>query len=499
MSSATLTRARARAGATVGTAGLLLASSLVLAPAAVAATAPSCSAFNDPVYQAVNPSNGASLTTPWSGEIDKAQDDGFTDDQGVAFKASTTPGTDLVPVHRMYRSSPQDYIYTRSTTELLSAVKLFGYDDQGTTFYVSRVPADCLQPVQRYRKGTKHRLAASAAARTALVEDGWAYENVAFYAAPGTGEAAPDEPSTPVTPPPAPAPSTGDSFSFAVVPDTQNEVLVASDPRLTNRNKWLAAQRDLAFVTQTGDLVNWDTPDHRQMAMAKKSMDVLEDAGIPYSISVGNHDTEATGVGGSARDPQNTYQLQRDTSTFNSYFKASDFGAVAGAYESGKVDNVYSTYSAGGYQWMMLNLEFCARPGVVEWAKKVVAAHPDHNVLISTHSYQNGGGGIDGSNQGYGDTSGQELFDQLVSQYPNVKMVFSGHVGLAERARVDTGKNGNKIYSFLTTMHDGVTNPVRMFDVDPASGTVKTRIYAPYTNKTWDSYTQTLTGVQFVK
>ena len=136
---------------------------------------------------------------------------------------------------------------------------------------------------------------------------------------------------------------------------------------------------------------------------------------------------------------------------------------------------------------------------MVAWAKKVVAAHPDHNVLISTHSYQNGGGGIDGSNQGYGDTSGQQLFDQLVSQYPNIKMVFSGHVGLAQRARVDTGRNGNKIYSFLTTMHDPVTNPVRMFDVDPANGTVKTRIYAPLTGTTWGTYTQTLTGVQFVR
>ncbi|MBP2416491.1 metallophosphoesterase [Microlunatus capsulatus] len=452
----------------------------------------------------VKPSNGASLTTPWAGEATKAAAAGFTDNQGVSFKASTEPGPGLVAVKRMYRSLPQDYIFTRSTTELVSAAKLFGYRDQGTTFYVSKVKADCLQPVERFRKGTRHRLAAGAADRSALLAAGWKYENVAFYAAPAGTTSAPP-PTTPAPPPPTPAkppvtsPVSNGAFSFAVVPDTQNEVLVSGDPRLTNRNQWLVKQKNLAFVAQTGDLVNWDTPDHRQMAAAKRSMDVLEDAGVPYTVSVGNHDTMATGVGGSARDPKNTYRLQRDTTTLNSYFKASDFGSVAGAYESGKVDNVFTTHTAGGLKWMVLSLEFCPRPGVVAWAKKVVAAHPDHNVLISTHSYQNGGGGIDGSNQGYGDTSGQQLFDQLVSQYPNIKMVFSGHVGLAQRARVDTGRNGNKIYSFLTTMHDPVTNPVRMFDVDPANGTVKTRIYAPLTGTTWGTYSQTLTGVQFVR
>ncbi len=277
------------------------------------------------------------------------------------------------------------------------------------------------------------------------------------------------------------------------------EVLKPGDPRMTNRTMWLAKQSGLAFVDHTGDVVNWDTDDHAQMKVAKTAMDVLHDKGIPYSLSIGNHDTEATGVGGSARDPKNTYKLQRDTSTFNAYFDADDYTDVGGAYEKGKVDNTYSLYSAGGLKWMVLNLEFCARPGAVSWAKKVVADHPDYNVIVSTHSYLDGSGNIDGSNQGYGDTSGQKLYDQLVSQYPNVKMVFSGHVGYAEKARVDTGKNGNKIYSFLTTMHDAKTNPVRMLKVDTSTGTVQTYIYAPYTNQTWSEYSETVSGLDLVR
>ncbi|WP_375429799.1 metallophosphoesterase [uncultured Friedmanniella sp.] len=488
-------RRRLRSGCVLGTAGLLVTAGLVLSLATVAAaTAPSCSAFSEPVYRVVNPTTAVSLVTRSAGEATKAVSYGFTD-QGTAFLAASSSGTGLVPVHRMYRPATGDYLATKSTTELVSATQKYGYVDQGISFYASAVKADCLQPVQRYRKDGKHRLVTTDADRAALVAAGWTYENVAFYAAPATSSPAP---APAPEPEPTPSPSTGSTFSFAVMPDTQLEVLSGTDTRMVNRANWLVKQK-VSFVAHTGDMVNWDTPDHSQMAIAKKSMDVLHKAGIPYTVAIGNHDTEATGVGGSARDPSNTYQLQRDTSTFNSYFKASDFGGVAGAYEKNKIDNVYSTYSAGGYQWLVLSLEFCARPGAVTWAKQVVAAHPDHNVLIATHSYLNGNGDIDSSNQGYGDTSGRQLYDQLVSQYPNVKMVFSGHVGLAEKARVDTGRNGNKIYSFLTTMHDGTTNPVRMFDVDTAAGTVKTRIYAPYTGKTWTEYSQTLTGVTLVK
>lgn len=476
---------RLRSGAVLGTAGLLVTAGLVLAPASVAVAAtPSCSSFDDPVYRVVAPSTSASLVTTSASEAAGAADLGFTDNQGAVFQASTAAGTGLVPVHRMYRAATGDYLATKSATELVSAAANYGYVDQGVSFYASATKQDCLQQVARYRKKGHHRLASGDADRAALVADGWTYENVAFYAAP-VG-------STPVPTP------TGGTFSFAVMPDTQLEVLSSTDTRMTNRASWLVKQK-VSFVAHTGDMVNWDTPDHSQMAIAKKAMDVLHDGGVPYTVAIGNHDTEATGVGGSARDPKNTRALQRDTSTINSYFKASDLGGVSGSYEPGKIDNVYATYSAGGYKWMVLSLEFCARPGVVAWAKQVVASHPDENVLIATHSYLDGSGNLDPSNQGYGDTSGQQLYDQLVSQYPNVKMVFSGHVGVAEKARVDTGKNGNTIYSFLTTMHDSTTNPVRMFDVDTATGTIKTRIYAPYTDKTWSEYTQTLTGVTLVR
>ena len=43
----------------------------------------------------------------------------------------------------------------------------------------------------------------------------------------------------------------------------------------------------------------------------------------------------------------------------------------------------------------MLNLELWPRHPVISWAREVIAAHPNHNVIIVTHSYLNGGGGIE--------------------------------------------------------------------------------------------------------
>jgi Calcineurin-like phosphoesterase len=280
------------------------------------------------------------------------------------------------------------------------------------------------------------------------------------------------------------------TFTFAMIPDTQQEVLRANDTRFINRTRWLVKQKsalDLRFVGHTGDVVNWDTSDHSQMKVASAALKPLEAAHIPYTLSIGNHDTQATKSPGGARDPRRTRALQRDTTVFNDYFNAGRYTSVAGAYERGKVDNLYTTYNAGGVKWMVLVLELWPRRGVVSWAKKVVASHKHYNVIITTHSYLNGGTRIY-TKSGYGDTSPKYLYKNLVSKYANIKFVFCGHAGIAAH-RVDHGVHGNKIFTFEQTFHSNTTNPVRLITVNTKTGTVKSRIYAPFTHHTYTKYT----------
>ena len=104
----------------------------------------------------------------------------------------------------------------------------------------------------------------------------------------------------------------------------------------------------------------------------------------------------------------------RDTSAYNKYFPVSRFSDLEGTFEAGKIDNAYRSFSAGGVDWLVLNLELWPRKEVVTWAKSVVASHPDENVMVLTHAYLEANGSISQSNGGYGATSPQYLYDNLI-------------------------------------------------------------------------------------
>ena len=288
------------------------------------------------------------------------------------------------------------------------------------------------------------------------------------------------------------------AFTIAVIPDTQNEVF-GSDQRLANRTQWLVDNRsalNLAFVVHTGDMVNWDTPDHAQFALARSAMDRLTAAGIPWIPAIGNHDTAAVCPGGSACPNQSAHDNLRRTGTFNQYFPVTGFPAVGGVFEAGKLDNAWSTFVAGDQNWLVLNLELWPRKPVISWAGAVIAAHPYDNVIIATHSFLNGGAGIEQGNGGYGDTGPQYLYDSLVRPFANVKLVFSGHVGTAG-SRTDVRPDGSKVVSVLGTFHSNDTNPTQLMTVDTAAGTISTRFYGPANGATWPQYGLSVSGMRW--
>ncbi|WP_244237388.1 metallophosphoesterase [Corallococcus llansteffanensis] len=453
---------------------------------ASAESALDCAALSAPVYHRIKASTGDSLYTHNANEAANAATTyGYTDDRGVAFKAATITGTGLSPVYRIYSPSRGEHFWTLDATEKQDLVSTGGYTtDEGVGFYASKTADPCLVPVYRYSNTTlrKHRFAITAAERSSLSAAGWVDEGIKLYAAPTT---------------PAPVDT---KFTFVVIPDTQNEV-VSNSTLIDHRMQWLVDNRsalDLRFVTQTGDMMNWDTPDHIQYVRASNALKKLDDARIPYALAIGNHDSAATCPGGSAC-PGNVNANLRNTTTFNTYFPVSRFQALAGVYETGKCDNAYHTFTAGGLNWLVLNLELWARTGAVDWAKTVIAAHPRHNVIVITHSHQTSSGGIEQGNGGYGNNSPQYVFNNALKLYPNVKFIFSGHVGSAAYSEV-TGDQGNKIYQLLTTYHDASTNPTRLIEVDTAANTFSTRVYSPYTNaEKADGSKFTISNVSWVR
>jgi hypothetical protein len=512
----------------LGTAAVAVAGSVLVASPAVATAADECAALSTPIYRTINPRTGAQLLTRWQNEaIGSSRTYGFTEDRGVFGYASRT-GADT-QVMRAFNSRTGDFLWVASPSEI-AAAEASGYVVQGLSFYARTTASGCTVAVHRFVKGARTRNAWAGSEQASLVAAGWTDAGASFYLNPGrtasaspsptptptastapatpkptptTASAAPTTPGAPASTTPSatatPTPATpakpdqaaasDSTFSIAVIGDTQGETNRTSDARFANRTQWLVDNRSavgLDYVLHTGDMVNWGWLDPVQYKVATAAMGKLATAGIPYSVSIGNHDTAVVGVGGAAYAPTEackaargaarckTSQLVRDTSAFNSAFPLSSIQKVGGSFESAKVDNTWTTFSAGNAKWLVLNLEFEPRAEAVAWGKQVVASHPDHNVIIQTHHYLDGNGGVSASNDGYGAKSGQYIYDEIVSKYSNVKLVFSGHTG-GFTSRADT-VNGNTVVSYLGNELSG-TNPVRIVTINTATGKVTSTVY----------------------
>lgn len=461
------------------------------------AAADDCSTYVTPVYKTTNPNLTTSLLTQWSAEYEKSDwKYGYTTDEGVIGHLAPQNRSGLTPITRMYNPTTADFLYAAGSEDVAQATAK-GFQAGLTSFLAQTTASTCTVAVHQFNKGEHYATAISEADRSTLTSAGWTDLGPLFYVKPA---AAPEPEPTP-DPAPAPPPpddATADTFTLAVIPDTQDESARLTS-RMSNRTQWLVdnkSQLNLKYVLHTGDITNWGWVAPNQFSLARASADKLDAAGIPYVWAVGNHDTAVVGsatagsraYGGGAYvdnpecqerfgDQCKSWLLVRNTEAYNANFPLSKIQNVGGYFEAGKADNVWTTFKADGAKWLVLTLELFPRKEAVAWGAQVVSAHPDHNVIVQTHSYLTPSSTIDGWNGGYGSTSGQYVFDNLVKLYPNVKMVFSGHV-LAAGHRVDTGVNGNKIVSYLGDFKTDA-NPVRLLTIDADTGKVTSRVYAP--------------------
>lgn len=291
-------------------------------------------------------------------------------------------------------------------------------------------------------------------------------------------------------------------FSFAVMPDTQQEILndTNSNKFFVNRVTWLNsnwAAQDFRFVMHTGDAANWGNVDPLQFDRISNAFKAFDMLGRPYAIAPGNHDTAAVCTGGSACPGKNASIEVRNTIEFNKRFPPSRLIALKGVFEAGKSDNAFHTFSAGGVDWLVVTLELWPRTVVVEWAKTVVSTHPKHNVIFVTHMHLDAASNISPSNGGYGANSPQYVWDNLYSKYPNVRFVFSGHVG-STGFKESVGAAGNKVFQLLGCFHSNTDNPVRLVEVNTQTNSFTTRVYGPFSNTTYAGSSYSGTGAAWI-
>lgn len=282
-------------------------------------------------------------------------------------------------------------------------------------------------------------------------------------------------------------------FRLVLLPDTQN--YSQKFPWIFRmQTAWTAAKCDsINFVIQLGDITNSNVDSQWHVAAWAFS---LLDSKVPYAFVMGNHDIGTKGKSDI-----------RNTDLFNQYLPYSKYSKVpyfGGAYEKGKMDNVWYTFSVGKQKWLILCLEFGPRNKILDWSASVIDNHPSHKIIIVTHAYMYSDDQRMGAEtthkwlpQAYGlgkDTgenavnNGEQMWEKLVSRYSNIVFVFSGHVlndgtGLL----VSKGIHGNKVYQMLSNYQSGVQGSemggsgyLRILDIDPKSKSVKVQTYSPY-------------------
>lgn len=283
-----------------------------------------------------------------------------------------------------------------------------------------------------------------------------------------------------------------DAFTVVVIPDTQHyigkatKITPTSTDPVTNahlewQTKWIRehkADQNIVFVSHVGDIVDYNVPE--QWAIAQQHLDTLRGV-VPFGLTVGNHDM--TGKG--------------DARLFQEHFPASSFKSYPwylGCYEHTHDDQTVSAnnvnsaqlFSAGGLDFIHINLECNAPNDVLAWASDVLTKHANRRAFITTHMdlgvldkpKENDGFIHDPKGRmrwvkchGVRGNSAEQMWDRLYRKHANLGIVFSGDQSrVTAMSETRTGDHGNVVYSLLS---DYMSEPVvRLYRFVPSENKI---------------------------
>ena len=243
------------------------------------------------------------------------------------------------------------------------------------------------------------------------------------------------------------APVTDYAYSIAVVGDTQR-LSFANPDKVGNIYDWIVKNqksKNIQYVVGLGDITENNTDS--EWANAMKHIGKLNGV-VPYGLVRGNHDLY---------NPAGTNQFNK----YTPQIKYED--QIEGCY-NGQTYNSYKTLKIGQLNYLFLNLDYGPDDGVLAWAGEIIAAHPNHNVIINTHAYLF----RDGTTLDAGDVcpptkdavfnafpgskpnNGDHMWDKLISKYENIVLVLSGHDPCDRIVTTQTkGVGGNTVTQML--------------------------------------------------
>ena len=232
-------------------------------------------------------------------------------------------------------------------------------------------------------------------------------------------------------------PLTDYAYSFALVGDTQ--ILTRSNPTgYAKIYDWIVANaktQKMKFVFGLGDITDsWGKVSEWEAGY--ENIHKL-DGVVPYSVMRGNHDS---------------------TDVINQYFPYSDYENVLSGSYNGGIENTWRELTIGAMKYLIFVLDYGAEDAILNWAAEIIEAHPEHNVIITTHSYLVANGDLTNKTNSTcpptrdfpNANNGEDMWNELISKHENIVLVLCGHEGTDEIVvSTKTGDHGNTVTQMM--------------------------------------------------
>jgi 3',5'-cyclic AMP phosphodiesterase CpdA len=224
----------------------------------------------------------------------------------------------------------------------------------------------------------------------------------------------------------------------------------------TEQTQWIVDNRaalNIVFVVHVGDIVEDDL---YYWENADASMSLL-DGIVPYLVVPGNNDGPYSYV------------------NYNTYFPYTRFessGYYGGHYPTSGNQNNYGFFSAEGYEFLVLGLEYCASGDPITWAESVLDSNQGKNVIIFTHDYL--------SSSGSRSSCGNTIWNNLIQYHNNIVLVLSGHISVARRTDYVNGRPIHQVMQDYQGLANGGNGWLRYYNFVPADSIIHVKTYSPH-------------------
>jgi hypothetical protein len=255
-----------------------------------------------------------------------------------------------------------------------------------------------------------------------------------------------------------------ENFTIIILPDTQFYSKLY--PEIFNsQTRWIVdniESLNIVFVAHLGDIVD-DWKSIEEWNNANKSLSILDD-NVAWSVLLGNHD----GIG----IDDNNYEIYFGSDRFR------DYNWYGGGYQNLGKSN-YQLFSAGGDDYLVLNIQYDPNDDVLSWANDVIEQHPNRRIIVSTHEY------IAWGWFRWHSSIGERIYENLVKKHADkIFLVISGHIDAVKSKTQEI--NGYAVHEMVLNYQaksNGGNGWLRILEFSPSQNKIFVRTFSPFLNK----------------